>query len=47
MVDGDVYEQYLKWKVEQLEESSDKDGKEIPEDEIQERIESIQEIVSR
>ena len=44
MVDGDVYNQYLKWKVEQLEESSHKDGKEIPEDEIQERIESIQEI---
>jgi len=44
MVDGDVYDQYLKWRVEQLERSSVDDGIVASDQEIQEQIESIHEI---
>ena len=44
MVDADVYDQYLEWRVEQLRQSSAEDGKEVSEEDIQDQIESINEI---
>ena len=44
MVDGDVYDLYLKWRVEQLERSSVDDGIVASDQEIRQQIESIHEI---